>query len=592
MNGHQEPAHEARSGAYVPPIEDILLTLEVVGLSDLLRLDDFGHLDRDAVGVALHEFGRLASEVIAPTNRLGDRLGATFVPETNGVVTPAALRDAYRHYVNGGWGSLQFPESYGGGGFPAVVGLALQEMFASANMALSLNPVLTQGAIELLLAWGTEAQRSAYLPKMLTGEWTGTMLLTEADAGSDLGGIRTHAERDADGQWRITGSKVFITWGEHDLAPNIVHLVLARAKGGPPGTHGLSLFVVPKFLPDSDGEPRTRNALRCTRLEDKLGIHASPTCAIELEGAIGELVGPEHGGLRAMFTMMNAARLSIGLQGPAVGERAFQEAAAYGAQRLQGHRPNTTASQRSAIVDHPDVKRMLFDMRTRVLASRLLIYMAAAHGDRARHGGDGMVRTAGQALADLCTPIAKAWSTDVGFAVASLGVQVLGGMGFVEESGMAQHLRDARIAMIYEGTNGIQAVDLVTRKLPRDGGRWIRTVLDDIGRATQAPSGASDPLDVSRAVLSEAHGVLGNATGWMLSNLHSHTDDVLAGATSYLELAGITLGGWLMVERAVHAARVGSGDRAISECNFFATETVARATGLLRPITSGAHRLE
>ena len=470
--GIGELDHSEQGSAYRAPVGDIVLALDVADLDDVLRLEAFRHVERESMVIALEEFGRLASDAIAPSDRVGDLIGARFDPASGGVQTPEAFHRAYERYVEGGWGALQFPSAFGGGDLPSVVGLAIGEMFASANMALSLNPVLTQGAIEALLQWGTTGQQATYLPKMLTGEWTGTMNLTEPDAGSDLGEIRTRAEPEGTGRWRITGTKSFITWGEHDLADNIIHLVLARTPDAPAGTKGLSLFVVPKRLLSATGVPDEQNALRCLNVEAKLGIHGSPTCVMEFDGAEGELVGPLHGGMRAMFTMMNAARLFIGTQGPAVAERAFQHAQEYAANRLQGRAAGVAPPARSPIIDHPDVRRMLLLMTTGTQAARALLYTAAAHGDRARHAADKDARFRSQQFADLLTPVAKAWSTDMGFGAASLGVQVLGGAGYIEESGMAQRLRDARIAPIYEGTNGIQALDLVTRKLPRDDGRW------------------------------------------------------------------------------------------------------------------------
>jgi alkylation response protein AidB-like acyl-CoA dehydrogenase len=580
------------ASGYVPPLSDIADALEIAGLPALLATEAFAHVDAADVEMALREFGRLAAEIIAPTDRLGDLAGTVFVADRNEVTTPAPFHDAYRHYVEGGWGSLQFPAAYGGGGFPTVVALALQEMFASANLALSLNPVLTQGAIDLLLGWGSSEQRERYLPRMLTGEWSGTMALTEAEAGSDLGRLSTRAERDADGNWRITGTKIFLSWGEHDLTGNIIHLVLARVPGSPPGSQGISTFIVPKILLGPEGGLGARNTLGCIRVEEKLGIHASPTCVMEFDGAIGELVGEEHDGLHAMFTMMNAARLSIGLEGPAVGERAFQQASAYAEERVQGHVSATSGTPPGAahLIEHPDVRRMLLDMRTRVLAGRLLIYCAAAHGDSARHLPDAGQRAEAQAMVDLLTPIAKAWSTDAGVATASLGIQVLGGVGFLEESGMAQRLRDARITTIYEGTNGIQAIDLLVRKVGHDGGRCMGRLSRDI-EETLTAAAADRRLAVTIAVLAEALAVLRSATTWMLAHLDSALNDALAGATSYLELAGITIGGWLMLRRAMRSVETGTGERAVIEAEFFATETVARAAGLLRPITSGAGRL-
>jgi 3-(methylthio)propanoyl-CoA dehydrogenase len=574
---------------YRAPIEDVTLALDVAGLDDLLELDDFSHIDRASILLALEEFGRLAAELIAPSDRVGDLVGARFDASSSSVATPG-FHEAYRPYVEGGWGALPFPQEFGGGGLPSVVALAQQEMFASANMALSLNPVLTQGAIEALLHWGSPEQQSTYLPRLLTGEWTGTMNLTESDAGSDLGEIRTMAEPDGPGGWRITGTKIFITWGEHDLTENIVHLVLARTPDAPGGTKGLSLFVVPKYVPTPDGAPGERNTVHCIGIEEKLGIHGSPTCVMSFDHAFGELVGPLNGGMRAMFTMMNAARLSIGTEGPAVGERAFQHALHFASERLQGRASGVDSPKRSAIIEHLDVRRMLLTMSTATQASRLLLYWVGVQADRARHGID---RETAQSMVDLVTPIAKAWSTDTGFQTASLGIQVLGGAGYVEGSGMAQRLRDVRISPIYEGTNGIQAIDLVTRKLERNGGKWVRLLLDEIATSIPDVCNADDPLAISIRSLSGALSTLRSTTNWMLERLAIDRDDAIAGATSYLELFGITLGGWLMLNRARLAATrfLESESRAAAESNFFALEVVGRSPGLARPIVAGADHL-
>jgi 3-(methylthio)propanoyl-CoA dehydrogenase len=579
---------------YEAPIDELLLALQVAGLDDVLKLPAYAEVDRETVAVALNEFGRFVHDVVVPTDRIGDIEGSILDSSDNIVRTPTGFRSAYAQYVKSGWGAVQFPTSYGGGGYPSLVGIALQEMMASANLALSLNPVLTQGAIELLLAWGSEGQRALYLPKLLTGEWCGTMNLTESEAGSDLGDVRTMAACDAEGCWRISGTKIFITWGDHDLAANIVHLVLARTPGAPPGTKGLSLFLVPKVLVDVDGELREPNTLRCVRLEEKLGIHASPTCVMQFDDASGELVGEEHGGIQAMFTMMNAARLSIGLQGPGVAERAFQHAYRYAKERTQGRAKGVVPPQRSALADHPDVRRMLLSMRTFAMAGRLLVYAATGHRDIARKGVELDVRTKAQAYVDLLTPVAKAWSTDIGFAAASTGVQVLGGAGYVEESGMAQRLRDSRIAPIYEGTNGIQAIDLVMRKLPRDNGRWIYELIDDIAATASNNRSWTSPLAKSYTCLVNAVANLRATTVQLLARIDHAPEDVLAGATSYVELMGLTLGGWLMIKRAEMALATGAtvAVRATGECEFFATEHMARTAGLVCPILSGAMRTE
>ncbi len=585
---------EVSSGPATPysaPVVELLLALKVAGLDQLLALDDFAHVDSDAISSVLEEFGRLANGVLASSDRVGDVIGAQYDPATGTITTPDEFHRAFSHFVDGGWSALAHPREFGGGELPTVVSLALQEMFASANMALSLNPVLTQGAIEALLQWGNDQQKDIYLARLLTSEWSGTMNLTEPDAGSDLNEIRAMAHQADDGTWRVSGTKIFITWGEHDLAQNIIHLVLARTPDGPPGTKGLSLFVVPKFLVNPDGTLGERNTFRAIGMEHKLGIHGSSTCVMQFDDATGELVGPRHGGMRAMFTMMNAARLSIGVQGPAVGERAFQHAFEYASGRLQGRTGNVKPPERSPLVDHPDVQRMLLLMSTMTRASRLLLFLAGGQKDHAMHLEPGPARERAQQMVDLLTPVAKAWSTDRGVDSSSLGIQVLGGAGFIEEYGMAQRLRDVRIAPIYEGTNGIQAIDLVFRKLPRDGGKWVRLLMDEVEESL-AKSGGVD-LSTATSVVSEAIMHLRDSTEWMLKTVESAPDDALAGATNYLELFGSAIGGWLMIERARLASAEGHSDaeRIALESDFFAVDVVARSSGLVRSITAGAHRL-
>ncbi len=417
------------------------------------------------------------------------------------------------------------------------------------------------------------------------------MNLTEPEAGSDLAEVRTVARPDGDGRWRLYGTKIFITWGEHDLAENIIHLVLARTPDAPVGTKGLSLFIVPKLIVDERGNPGEKNALRCERLEEKLGLHGSPTCVMSYDGALGELVGAEHSGLAAMFTMMNVARIAIGVEGPAVAERAFQQAERYARERLQGRALKDEPLTRSAIVNHPDVRRMLLSMRTLALAGRLLTYDAMAQRDFARHRETSSDRQRAQQLCDFLTPIAKAWSSDAGCSAASLGIQVLGGAGYIEESGMAQRLRDVRITPIYEGTNGIQAIDLVVRKVGRDQGATAENVIASLrslaGERFQSPGA----LAVSFEALSQATDAFALTTRWMLDQLGGDADDALAGATSYLELAALTLAGAAMTRRALHAQNAGLAEKAIDDANFFATEFVAKTAGLVVPVTAGADRL-
>ena len=572
---------------YQAPTDAVLDALDAVGLSALLEIDAFAHVDRATVATLVEEFGRFVDEVIVPTDAIGDRVGSTYDPATSEVTTPEGFAKAYRRYVESGWGALAFPQEHGGGGLPRVVGLALQEMMTSANMALSLNPVLTQSVIEGLTRLGTPDQQQRFVPHLLTGEWNGTMLLTEPDAGSDVGAVRTRAEQDEDGTWRITGTKLFITWGEHDLTDNIVHLVLARTPGAPAGTKGLSLFLVPKRAVDADGRLGGRNAVRCVSVEHKVGIHASPTCVLDFERAEAELVGEVGDGMRMMFVVMNSARLSIGLQGLAVAEITTQQATAYAHERRQG-RTSTTPPGESALIDeHPDVRRMLRTMQSTTEAVRLVLYTTGAQADLAAHHPDEAVRQAARERADLLTPIAKAWSTDEGVAVSSLAVQVHGGVGYVEETGVARHWRDARIAPIYEGTNGIQAIDLVMRKLRMRDGAVVDELLREL-EALDAPlAAAGDDLATVRSTLADALVAARTATSWLIERASAAPDDALAGATVYLDLLGSTLGGALLARSALRLRT----PRAIGLATFYATERLARVPGLLGPVTAGAARL-
>ena len=575
---------------FTPPLDAIRLTLSAVGLHEILDQPAFRHVSEDDVDLAVKEFGRFAAEVVAPTDRIGDREGALLDPATGEVRLPAAIGEAYRRYVETGWGALAAPLDDGGGHMPGVVGLVTQELFASANMALSLNPTLTQGSIELLSRWGTDAQRATYLPRLVTGEWSGTMNLTEPEAGSDLGAVRARAVPRTDGRWSVSGTKIFITWGEHDLADNIVHLVLARTPDAPAGTKGISLFVVPKFHSDESGAIGARNAVRCIGLEHKLGIHASPTCTIEFDEAVGELVGGEHQGMAAMFTMMNAARLSIGLQGLSVSERAYQQALAFARERVQGRAPGAAAG--STIIEHPDVARMLLTMASGIDAMRLILYSTAAATDLARAHTEPDRRAAAQARADLLTPIAKAWSTDEGVRLTSLAIQVHGGMGYVEETGIAQRYRDARIAPIYEGTNGIQAIDLVSRKVQRDGGQAMFALIDELEGSLpdlEAVAGLAPGV----AHVAAALAALREATTWLVANRDA-ARDWLAGATAYLDLAAVAIAGALLGRVAALTASRGpsaQADAVAGRFCFFAVERASVAPALLHPVTAGADRL-
>jgi 3-(methylthio)propanoyl-CoA dehydrogenase len=576
---------------YVPPLRDIRFALaNAADLPGLLALPAFAHLDAGAVDDALAEAARFMAEVIAPTNRVGDQVGSQRQPDGT-VVTPPGFIDAYRRYVEAGWGAAPFDPEHGGGGLPWAVAVAIQEMLTAANMAFSLCPMLTHGAVHMLETHGSEEQRATWLPKLVTGEWTGTMCLTEPQAGSDVGALTTRAVPQPDGTYRITGQKIFITWGEHDLTENTVHLVLARTPSAAPGTRGISSFVVPTRLVGRDGAPGERNGVVCASIEHKLGIHASPTCTLVFDDAVGELVGGEHEGMRAMFTMMNNARLSVALEGLAIADRAYQQALAFARERQQGRAPDAAPGTASPIIEHPDVRRMLLTMRSHVAAVRAICYATARCTDQARHHPDPDTRARAQERADLLTPVAKAWGTDVGIEVASIGIQVHGGMGYVEETGAAQHLRDARIAAIYEGTNGIQAIDLVTRKLPMRDGAAIADLLADVYRGVVELERAAHP-QLAHA-LRRAHDEVAAATQW----LRKQTDaaDVLAGATPYLRALAITVGGACAARSLLAADALDDAEHATqirADSSFFLTQVVPQVLGLVPAVTAGAAALE
>ncbi|OSZ72453.1 acyl-CoA dehydrogenase [Sphingomonas sp. IBVSS1] len=524
---------------YTAPTTEQRFALDVIAdLPGLAALPAYANASPDMVDAILAEAGKLASNVFAPLNKVGDRTHARL---DDGIVTlPPGFAEAYAQYVEGGWAGLGVPEAQGGQGLPFAVAVAVQEQLTSANMAFALCMMLSQGAIEALAAHASPDLQARYLSKLVTGEWTGTMNLTEPTAGSDVGALKSRAEPNPDGTWRIKGTKIFITWGEHDAAANIVHLVLARTPDSPPGTKGISLFLVPKYLPDG-----TRNDLKCVGLEHKLGIHASPTCTMSFgdnDACIGWMVGPENGGMRAMFTMMNNARVQVGLQGVAVAEAATQHALDYARTRVQSAKFGG-GREPVRIIEHADVRRTIMTMKALTEASRALVYLNAAAVDRA-HAGD----TQAQGLADLLTPISKAWATDIGVEVASLGVQIFGGMGYVEETGAAQFLRDARIAPIYEGTNGIQAMDLVGRKLHQDGGAHWKALLGEV-RATLSDLGEDAELKLITPWLQDALDSAHTTSLWLAAA--NNPDDVAAGATPYLKLMGLTLGGWLLAKQAL-----------------------------------------
>jgi alkylation response protein AidB-like acyl-CoA dehydrogenase len=584
---------------YAPPVKDMQFVLEhVAELDQIARLPGGDGADPELVRHILAEASSFAAEELAPLNARGDHEGSTL---ENGVVrTPQGWREAYRKYVDGGWNSVPFDPDYGGQGVPWLVATAVQEMWQSANMAFGLCPLLNQGAVELLSAHGSDEQKRTYLSKMVSGDWTGTMNLTEPQAGSDVGALRTRAVAE-NGHYRIKGQKIFITYGDHDLTDNIVHMVLARTPDAPPGTRGVSLFIVPKFLPGADGQPKDRNDLRCVSLEHKLGIHAAPTAVMaygDNDGAVGFLVGEENRGLEYMFTMMNNARLNVGLQGVAIAERAYQQAAAYARGRVQGREIGASGKAGAVpIIRHPDVRRMLLTMKAATEAARALTYYAFASLDLARRHPDAAERARHQARVDLLTPVAKAWSTDLGVEVASTGIQVHGGMGFIEETGAAQHLRDARIAPIYEGTNGIQAADLVARKIGRDGGEAARAFLAELDAlAPVLAATAGEDLPAIGRRLAEGVAALRVATDAVATLQTQRPAAAAAAASPYLRLFGVVTGGFLMAKAALAAARAlgrESGDSAfhqakIATARFYADHILSLAPALVHPVAAGS----
>ncbi len=575
--------------SYRAPVADIVFALKHG--ADLAAALAETELGEDGVEAVLQEAGRFAADVIAPLNVIGDRHGT---PLKDGHVTmPPGWKEAYRAWAKAGWGSVAAPAQWGGQALPHAVNAACIEMWNSASMAFGIGSVLTMGAVEMLAAFGSDKLKQTYLPKLVSGEWMGTMELTEPQAGSDLGALRTRAERASDGSYRLRGQKIFITYGEHDLTDNIIHFVLARLPDAPAGSKGLSVFLVPKFLVNDDGSLGARNDVRAHSIEHKLGIHASPTCTMvygDRGGAVGYLIGEENRGLHCMFTMMNLARLSVGLQGVGVAEAATQAALVYARERKQG-RSIGAGQGPSPIIAHPDVRRMLLTMRALTRAARLICYATAGMIDADRRAKDAAARRLAHERAALLTPVAKAFSTDVGIEVASLGVQVHGGMGYIEETGVAQHYRDARIAAIYEGTNGIQALDLVMRKLPLSNGATIDAYVDELRRTAKAVQARNDPaFGATGARLWEVVQSLDRASQWLRGQLDKNREAALAGATPYLRLFGIAAGGCMLAREALAALRLADGGAAsrISIARFFAENIAVQAGGLERAIIEGA----
>jgi 3-(methylsulfanyl)propanoyl-CoA dehydrogenase len=574
---------------YRAPVTDIAFALKhAAGFGSALAEGLYDDLDGDVVDAVLAEAGRFATEIIAPLNRIGDRQGAQF--KDGAVTTPDGWKQAYRDWAAAGWNGLSALTEWGGQGLPHAVNSACIEMWNSASMAFGIGPILTMGAVDALVAHGNDRLKKAYVPKLVSGEWTGTMQLTEPQAGSDVGALRTKAERAGDGTYRLTGQKIFITYGEHDLTDNIIHFVLARLPDAPAGTRGISLFLVPKFLPAADGAPGLRNDVRAHSIEHKLGIHGSPTCTMifgDQGGATGYLIGEENRGMACMFTMMNQARLAVALQGVAIAERATQQALAYARDRRQGRALGAKEGS-SPIVAHPDVRRMLLTMRGQTRAARAICYATAVAIDRTHRGQDERSRQAAHERASLLTPVAKAFATDVGVEVASLGVQVHGGMGYIEETGAAQHYRDARIAAIYEGTNGIQAIDLVSRKLPLAGGEVVKQFIAELRRTVETVRATNNPaFGATGARLGEAVDCLERTTAWMLGR--PSDDASLAGATPYLRLFATAAGSALLAEEALAAVRLGEdADARLALARFFAEHLTPLASGLEREIIEGA----
>ncbi len=589
--------------SYVAPLKDMLFVIRhLAGIDEVARLPGFDDAGYDTAQAVLEECAKFNEGVLAPLNRDGDLHPSTLADGK--VTTSPGFKEAFRQFADGGWQGVQHPTTFGGQGLPKLIATPCIEMLNAANLSFALCPLLTDGAIEALLVAGSDEQRRSYVPNLLSGQWTGTMNLTEPQAGSDLALVRTKAVRQSDGSYRISGQKIFITFGEHDMAENIVHLVLARTPDAPEGIKGISLFIVPKFLIDEAGRPGKRNDVWCQSIEHKLGIKASPTAVLLYgddkgevgPGAIGYLIGEENRGLEYMFIMMNAARFAVGMQGISVAERAYQKAVAYAKERVQS-RDVAGSSGPVTIIHHPDVRRMLMTMRAHVEAARALAYVAAAASDAAHHGADEDTRRQNMAAYEYLVPIVKGWSTEMSIDVASLGVQVHGGMGFIEETGAAQFYRDARILTIYEGTTAIQANDLVGRKTARDGGAVARALIAQV-RATAAELAQRGDADL-RAIgqrLEQGAAALDDVVGFVVASFKSDVRAVFAGSVPYLKLAGTVLSGWQMGRAALAAeALLGEGGEdavflkaKIATARFHADHILSQASGLRAAVVDGA----
>lgn len=579
---------------YIAPLKDIRFVMQdLAGLDQVVSLPGCEEASPDVVDAILEEAAKFSGEILSPLNRVGDRDGAKWKDKT--VSTSPGFKEAYRQFVDNGWNGIGCDPEFGGQGLPKLLSTAVSEMWKGANHAFSLCPMLTQGAIEALMIAGTDEQKAAYLPNLVSGEWTGTMNLTEPSAGSDLAAVRSRAEPVGDGTYKVFGQKIFITFGEHDMTDNIVHLVLARTPNAPEGVKGISLFVVPKFLLKADGTPGERNDVYCVSIEHKLGIHGSPTAVLAFGdngGAIGTLVGEENRGLEYMFIMMNAARFNVGLEGLGDAERAYQRAVVYAKERVQGAEVGVRGGPKVPIIKHPDVRRMLMSMRSRIEAMRALAYVTAAAQDNAHGNPDEALRQKAQAFADLLIPVVKGWSTESAIDIASLGVQVHGGMGYIEETGAAQHLRDARITAIYEGTTAIQANDLIGRKIARENGVTIKSVIAEMRAAATQLDGDLASIGARQYAAVDA---LEKAVDWIVANFASEPKAAHAGAVPFLYLFGIVAGGWQMGRAAVIArAKIASGDTdpfwaaKLATTRFFADHFLTQVPGLAESVVAGA----